>query len=355
MASLSQDLSQEFRQAVLDAASSGQPLALQGGGSKTFYGREIRGKVLDLSGHRGIVSYEPTELVITARGGTPLSELESAMSKKGQILPFEPPHFSSTSTIGGAIASGLSGPRRPWGGAPRDLLLGVKLLDGRGRILTFGGQVMKNVAGYDLSRLMAGAMGTLGILLEVSIKVLPAPKFEPSLQFEANEAANRRLTEKMLEKGLPISATYAHHGVMRVRFSCSRERLKEIQNRYGGELYESNPLFWQQLRDHRREFFDSDQPLWRLSLPQAAKLKLDRDTLHEWAGALRWLKSDLPALQIRQSVTAVGGHASCFRYGDRSGDIFHPLQERLGQIQQQLKTVFDPRGVFNPGRLYPDL
>lgn len=348
---IDRDLSTEYQQRIQDAAAIGQHVALHGGNSKAFYGREVSGEPFDLSGHRGIVSYEPTELVITARAGTPLQEIEAALAEKGQMLPFEPPHFSPNSTIGGAIACGLSGPRRPWGGAPRDLLLGIKLLDGKGQILNFGGQVMKNVAGYDLSRLMAGAMGSLGILLEVSIKVLPAPAQEHTLQFEANEKANRTVTLKMLNKGLPISASYAYRGVLRVRFACSEARFKEIRTRFGGEPYTRTDDFWARLCNQQLDYFQDAAPLWRLSLPQTAPLNLG-STLNEWTGAQRWLKSERSANEIRLALESQGGHAIMFRNGDRSGEIFHPLQDRLLSLQRQLKTVFDPQGIFNPGRLY---
>ena len=180
------DIGTELAERVRDAAAARQPLRLVGRNSKAFYGHAVDGETLELAGHRGIVRYEPTELVLTARAGTPVSEIEAALAANGQMLPFEPPSFDGEASIGGAVAAGLGGPRRPWGGAPRDLLLGITLLDGRGRILRFGGEVMKNVAGYDVSRLMAGALGTLGVLLEVSLKVLPAPAVEESLVLTLN-------------------------------------------------------------------------------------------------------------------------------------------------------------------------
>jgi len=351
----SQDLSDALREQVLKAATAVEPLALQGGNSKAFYGRRSSGRPLALAGHRGIVGYEPSELVISARAGTPLEEIETTLAAQGQMLPFEPPHFGPGGTIGGAIACGLGGPRRPWGGAPRDLLLGVKLLDGRGQILEFGGRVMKNVAGYDISRLMVGAMGTLGILLEVSIKVLPAPPEEHTLQFESHEQGNRTLTSKLLRKGLPVTASYAHHGVLRVRLACGEERLRQIRQRYGGEVYADAEGFWRRLRDQHLAFFADRTPLWRLSLPQAAPLELPGPLLSEWGGALRWLKSAEPAAQIRAALAKQGGHAILFRNGDPEGEIFHPLQVRVARLHQAIKKAFDPQGIFNPGRLYEAL
>ena len=352
---MDQDHSQSLQAAVLDAYSSARPMQLIGSGSKHFYGRQPGNEEpLQLSAHRGIVSYEPTELVITARGGTPLKEIEETLLEQGQILPFEPPHFEDGGTIGGAIASGLSGPRRPWGGAPRDLLLGVKLLDGQGRILRFGGQVMKNVAGYDISRLMAGAMGTLGILLEVSVKVLPKPPEEQTLTFSSDPASAHELMTRMIGQAIPITATYSHGDRHGLRLSCSQHRLKQIQARFGLEDAEHIDNFWQDLRDHRMDFFRRQGPLWRLSLSPSAKLELDESTINEWSGALRWAVSDRPAEEIRALVANHGGHAVLFRNGDRSGEVFHPLPPRVAEIQRGLKDVFDPKGLFNPGRHYPN-
>jgi glycolate oxidase FAD binding subunit len=348
------DCSQSLQTAVRDAARNSRPLQLVGQGSKAFYGREPAGESLSLAEHRGIVSYEPTELVITARSGTPLQEIEDALLEQGQMLPFEPPHFDGKGSIGGAIAAGLSGPRRPWGGAPRDLLLGVKLLDGRGRILNFGGQVMKNVAGYDLSRLMAGAMGTLGILLEVSIKVLPKPPQEHTLTFSAKQAAAWPLLHKMLIEGIPVTATYSlgeHH---RVRIACTAQRLQHIQTSYGLDISDQQTDFWRGLRDQNHDFFKQQVPLWRLVLPPAADLDMADPMLYEWSGGLRWLATQRPAKEIRALVENKAGHAILFRNGDRSGEIFHPLHPRIADIQKKLKQVFDPEGIFNPGRHYAD-
>ncbi|MEW8524358.1 MAG: glycolate oxidase subunit GlcE [Candidatus Thiodiazotropha endolucinida] len=349
------DFSQSLQSAVKDAAHDVRPLQLMGHGSKSFYGREPAGEPLSLAEHRGIISYEPTELVITARAGTPLQEIEDTLLERGQMLSFEPPRFDGKGTIGGAIAAGLSGPRRPWGGSPRDQLLGIKLLDGKGQILKFGGQVMKNVAGYDLSRLMAGAMGTLGILLEASIKVLPKPMQEHTLAFSAEQPAAWALLHKMLIEGVPITATYSLDNNHKVRIACSQQRLGEIQTAYGLEPSDKPQSgFWQDLRDQQHDYFKQQSPLWRLSLPPAAKLDIEGRILHEWSGGLRWLATDRPAREIRSLVEKESGHAILFRNGDRRGEMFHPLHPRIAVIQKQLKQVFDPEGIFNPGRHYED-
>ncbi|WP_369408857.1 glycolate oxidase subunit GlcE [endosymbiont of Lamellibrachia barhami] len=349
-----QDISEVLQAEVVQAVESGQQLCLRGGNSKGFYGRETTGGIFDLSKHQGIVNYEPTELVVTARGGTLLSEIEAVLAAQNQMLPFEPPHFTEAATIGGAIASGLSGPRRPWFGASRDLLLGITLLDGRGQILNFGGQVMKNVAGYDLSRLMAGALGTLGILLEVSIKVLPLPPQETTLLFEADTENAHAITQRLSLDAAPISGSCHMDGQLHIRFDCDETRISQLQKRFGGERFEDAEMFWRALRDQQFAFFQTDAPLWRLSLPPAADFSLAGKQLMEWGGALRWFKGDHSMEAIRSAVSATGGHATLFRNGDRSGDIFHPLNPTIASLHQRLKSVFDPKFIFNPGRLYPE-
>ncbi|MBL3600917.1 MAG: glycolate oxidase subunit GlcE [gamma proteobacterium endosymbiont of Lamellibrachia anaximandri] len=347
-------MSEVLQAAVVQAAESGQQLCLRGGNSKGFYGRELTGEPFDLSKHQGIVNYEPTELVVTARSGTPLSEIEAALAAQHQMLPFEPPHFTEASTIGGAIASGLSGPRRPWFGAPRDLLLGIKLLDGRGQILNFGGQVMKNVAGYDLSRLMAGSLGTLGILLEVSIKVLPLPPQETTLLFEADTENAHAITQRLRLDAAPISGSCHMDRQLHIRLECDETRVLQLRNRFGGEMVEDADMFWRALRDQQFAFFQTDAPLWRLSMPPAADFHLPGKQLTEWGGALRWFKGDHPMETIRSAVSTTGGHATLFRNGDRSGEIFHPLNPTIALLHRRLKQVFDPKFIFNPGRLYPE-
>jgi glycolate oxidase FAD binding subunit len=228
------------------------------------------------------------------------------------------------------------------------------MLDGEGRIMSFGGQVMKNVAGYDISRLMAGAMGTLGILLEVSIKVLPKPVEEHTLLFDWDPAEAASLVGKMIADSQPVTASYCLAEKQAIRLACSSERIGSICQRYGlADTSEANG-FWRQLRDHKLDFFQHPKPLWRLSLKPTSQLELTEPCLQEWSGGLRWLYSDRPTAEIRNLVEAQGGHAIQFRNGDRSGDVFHPLHPRIAKIQQGLKAVFDPRGLFNPGRHYPN-
>jgi glycolate oxidase FAD binding subunit len=348
------DIGEWLRQRVLEAAARGQTLCLRGGDTKGFHGRTPAGEPLELAGHRGIVSYEPTELVITARGGTPLSEIESVLAEHGQMLPCDPPHFAPGGTLGGVVAAGLGGPRRPWGGAPRDLLLGVRLLDGRGRILRFGGQVMKNVAGYDISRLMAGALGTLGVLLEVSLKVLPRPALERTLRFELAAGEALRRFRELAQQPLPITGAAHLHGQLYLRLAGSEAVLAGHRARIGGEFSDAGDSFWSKLRDHRLDFFADPQPLWRLSLPPATRHPvIDAPCLIDWAGAQRWVKTDWACERVQAAAAKTGGHAVLFRHGDRNQCVFQPLAPPLEAIHRCLKQVFDPSGIFNPGRLYP--
>jgi glycolate oxidase FAD binding subunit len=344
----------ELIERVKQAAADRAPLCIRGGGSKAFYGRHCEGEPLDLAGHRGIVSYEPSELVVTARAGTPLADIEAALADNGQLLPFEPPRFGPGATVGGMVAAGLSGPRRPWGGSVRDAVLGVKLLNGKGEALRFGGQVMKNVAGYDLSRLMAGALGTLGVLLEVSIKVLPRPAEERTRVFEldAEAAAARQLEWGRLP--LSLSGTLYDDGRLYVRLCGSSQGVVAGLETLGGEDVAETP--WRMAREHTLPFFIGEGPLWRISLPAAASaLNLPGETLTEWGGALRWLRTDLPADLVRQRAAALGGHATLFRGGDGRGEVFQPLAPALRVLHMQVKQALDPQGIFNPGRMYAGL
>jgi len=338
------------------AASSESPLSIRGGGSKDFYGNAPRGETLDVRGHCGIVDYEPTELVITAKCGTPLAEIKSALAARRQMLAFEPPGFGGDATIGGVVAAGLSGPRRATAGAVRDFVLGVKLLDGQGRELTFGGQVMKNVAGYDVSRLMAGSLGTLGLILEVSLKVLPLPAAEATLRFDLPATKALDTMNAWAGQPLPVSATCWHDDVLTVRLSGARAAVDAACVALGGEkLGAGDTVFWDGLREQRHVFFSGDEALWRLSLPSVAPvLDLPGSTLIEWGGAQRWLRCAAGAEEVRAAAARVGGHATLFRGGDRAGGVFAPLDPVVARIHRDLKRAFDTDGIFNPGRLYPD-
>ena len=349
------DLTTQFADRIRSARSD-KPLCIRGGGSKDFYGGAMIGEALDTRAHRGIVAYEPTELVITARCGTPLADIEAELAAQGQCLPFEPPGFGGEATVGGMVAAGLSGPRRAAVGAVRDFVLGVRMLDGEARRLTFGGQVMKNVAGYDVSRLMAGSLGTLGLILEVSLKVLPRPVAEATLRFDLPQAQAIDAMNAWAGQPLPISATCWQDDVLTVRLSGARAAVAAACGKLGGEAVDNGPAFWEALCQHRLEFFAGGETLQRLSVPSVTPpLDLPGAQLIEWGGSQRWWRGDAAA--ARQAASRAGGHATLFRAGehfDKSSGVFEPLPTSHMQIHRRLKTAFDPRGVLNPGRLYPD-
>jgi len=350
------DLTEQLRERMLAAAVDKTPLRIRGGGTKDFYGNAPEGALLDTTGHAGIVAYEPTELVVTVRAGTRLSELEAALAEKGQMLAFEPPHFGETATVGGCVAAGLSGPRRATAGSVRDFVLGVKLLSGSGEVLNFGGQVMKNVAGYDVSRLMAGALGTLGLLLEVSLKVLPKPPAEATLRLELPQDKAIEAMNRWGGQPLPLSATCWSDGLLTVRLSGARAAVAAARGKIGGEAVADADAFWRGVREQQDDFFSDAATMWRLSLPsKTAPLALPGAQLIEWGGSQRWMKSDAPAAVVREAAARAGGHATLFRGGDRSAGAFQKLPAPLMAIHKNLKRNFDPQGLFNPGRLYPEL
>jgi glycolate oxidase FAD binding subunit len=336
---------------IRQAAERKAPLRLRGGGSKDFYGNEPRGELLDTRGYAGIVSYEPTELVVTARCGTPLAELEKTLERSGQCLPFEPPHFGPEATLGGCVATGLSGPRRASAGALRDFVLGVKLVDGRGRELAFGGQVMKNVAGYDVARLSAGSLGTLGLIAEVSLKVLPSPACELSLELEMSEAAALERMNLWAGQPLPISATAWHASRLCVRLSGAEPAVRGGAAKIGGERVEAGSL-WNEVREHRHAFFDGPEPLWRVVVPSVCPpLGASGDSLIEWGGALRWLRG----ADARALAAKADGHATLFRARGKRESVFAALDPVAMALHRRLKAAFDPAGILNPGRLYAEL
>lgn len=347
------DASEQLLEQVNQALASNTPLRIQGGGSKAFLGRPVEGTLLDTRAHRGIVTYDPTELVISVRAGTPLAELEAALDEAGQMLPCEPPHFAEGATVGGMIAAGLSGPRRPWSGSVRDFVLGTRVLTGHGKHLRFGGEVMKNVAGYDLSRLMAGSFGCLGVLTEVSLKVLPKPRLCRNLLIEM--PVDRALL-KLAEWGQqPVPITAASHDgrALHLRLEGGEGSVNAACDRIGGEALDAG--YWNELREQRLGFFADARPLWRLSLPtNTAALALPGEQLIDWGGAQRWLKSDADAQTIRAIASEVGGHAMCFT-ADACNTPFQPLGEPLLRYHRQLKTQLDPQGIFNPGRMYSEV
>jgi glycolate oxidase FAD binding subunit len=429
----------ELRERVMAAHQQRQPLRLRGAGTKDFYresdagpgrlasardGRGASGEfearastidrapghghalpdgdpspdpaVVDLRAYRGIIDYEPSELVITARCGTPLSEIEAALADRGQFLAFEPPAFDGDPTIGGVVAAGLSGPRRMYAGAARDFVLGATLLDARGDILRFGGQVMKNVAGFDVSRLLCGSLGILGVITEVSLKVLPKPRAEETLTFEMPARQAVEAFNRWSGQPLPLSGAAWWDGLAWVRLSGAASAVRAAQDRLGGERVDPTAAthWWNALRHCQHPIFQSST-LWRLSVPDTtAPLALPGNPLIDWGGALRWYGTDryggnaqrdvdvrnvtasasvsshaqaafgtakaadqeapVPA-DIRSVASAAGGTAMCWRGPAPAGGRFHPLQPTVATLTRRLKDRFDPHGIFNPGRMIAGL
>jgi glycolate oxidase FAD binding subunit len=353
------NLLKNFRERIAHASSSKTPLRIRGSGSKDWYGCAPQGEVMNTSDYRGIISYEPTELVITVRCGTPLYEIEAALAEQGQMLAFEPPHFGADTTIGGVVASGLAGPRRQAAGGVRDFVLGTTLMDGHGEALRFGGQVMKNVAGYDVSRLLAGSLGMLGLILEVSLKVMPRPQTESTLRLALDQEEALRRMNQWGGQPLPVSATAWHDGVLMVRLSGAHAAVQAAALRIGGEVLPQDVAseYWSGLREQRHAFFAGDgAPLWRLAVPTVASaLPHPGPQLVEWGGGQRWLRSADSAESMQALALQHGGHATLFRGGAREQSVFQPLAPAIHAIHRNLKNAFDPAGIFNPGRMYQDL
>jgi glycolate oxidase FAD binding subunit len=351
----------EIQERIRAAVAERRPLRIHGGGTKDFYGEAPTGEPLDVRSHSGIVAYQPNELVLTARAGTTLAEIEEVLAGKGQVLAFEPPHHGAGTTLGGVIACGFSGPRRPHAGAARDFVLGTRVVDGTGTEIVFGGQVMKNVAGFDVSRLMTGALGTLGVLTEISLKCLPRAKAETTRVVGCDAADALRLMNEWGGKPLPISATCFHDGKLHVRLSGAAAALAAAAPIVGGEEIEGAE-FWAALRDQTLEFFApavaGDAALWRLSVRSTAPWKSwPGDAMIEWGGALRWLlcRSPIDVPALRAWAAENGGHATLYRARDKSAGVFQPLPAPILALHERLKHVFDPHRVLNPGRMYAHL
>jgi glycolate oxidase FAD binding subunit len=353
---------QSVQERVRAAFATTTPLVIRGGGTKSFYGAPAIGEFVDMRDYAGIIDYQPRELVLTVRAGTTLEVIEAAMASEGQMLPFEPPHFAHVvatgATIGGTVAAGLSGPRRAYTGAVRDFVLGTRIINGKGEDLHFGGRVIKNVAGYDVSRLMVGAMGTLGVLLDLSFKVLPKPSAEVTLRFAMDEATSIRRFNEWAGQPLPLSASYWHDGVAMLRLSGTHAGVAAAIQKLGGEEVPAveASAFWAALRDHRLPYFASTRTsLWRLSVPATTPpLALHDSQVIEWGGALRWLAADVDAQSLREQIERVGGHATLMRAPvglNARVKVFHPMRGKLAELNANLKRAFDPANVLNRGRL----
>ncbi len=369
------DCQQALQQRVQTAYAQRQPqpLCIIGGDSKAFYGREAVGEPLHAGAHCGVLDYDPSELVITARAGTRMHAVQQLLAAEQQMLGFEPPRFSATTTVGGAVAAGLSGPRRPYAGAVRDFVLGVKIINGKGEVMRFGGQVMKNVAGFDIARLMVGAMGTLGVLLEVSLRVMPQPQAETTCRFAHRQPQQAiALFNQLAARPLPLSAAAWSDGTTRLRWSGNQAAVRNAVQSIGGEEESdaAGRAFWRQLRDHDLPFFGGEQPLLRYAVRAGTEVEVEveprktnanADTnanaaqLLDWGGAQRWLRGAINLDELRKIAAAHGGHVTHFRHGDRQGEVFQSLSAPLHALHRRLKRAFDPAGILNPSRLYADL
>ncbi len=351
----SSDCSKEITAKIQDAFQQKQALHIHAGNSKSFYGRKIKAEPLSIAQHTGVIEYEPSELYITARSGTLLKEIEQTIAKQNQILPCDPPYFGSHATLGGMVASGLSGCRRVSAGSIRDCILGTEIINGKGEALCFGGKVMKNVAGYDVSRLMCGALGTLGVMMTISMRLLPKPECEQTVVLTLNSKTAIAKMNAWANTPMPISATFYDGKNLYIRLSSSLSAVNACKNEFGGESIDQDPLFWKNIKEHKHEFFSSEKQLWRLSVPPNTEtLNIPGENALEWNGALRWYYTDINESVIRSEAERVGGHATLFK-GNCTETVFHPLASAAMKIHKKLKLALDPAGILNPGKMFAEL
>lgn len=352
------DLSDELCARVSEAQRESRALYINGGGSKRhILGRDCQAAPLEVGGHRGIVDYHPGELVLTARAGTPIAELCEVLAGEGQELPFDPPHCNGAATLGGTLACNLSGPARPWRGSARDMLLGLQLISGAGKLLNFGGQVMKNVAGYDIGRLQTGALGTLGVISTASLKVLPRAEATLTLRQEMAADAAVELMNRRAASPKPLTGACWTRGALYLRLAGAASAVRHTAQLWGGDPLgeEDARLFWEDVRELRCPALAPDKPLWRLSVRSTAPVGKGAgagDAVIDWAGAQRWLASDAAPQTLFDAAGHGGGHAQLFRGGNRAGEVRSPVPAVQQRLQCELKKRFDPAGILNPGRLY---
>lgn len=345
-----------IKERLLNAVEENEPLRITGGNSKSFMGRTISGTPLTLKNYQGIVRYEPTELYITVKAGTALEFVTETLAANKQMLAFEPPLINRDATIGGTVATGISGPRRPYTGSVRDYILGIRCLNGLGKELSFGGQVMKNVAGYDLSRLLTGSYGTLGIILEVSIKVLPMPEYEASYYKAINKDRISAEIHALMDKGLPVSACCYDGENLFIRLAGTEKIIKTYAGKINLDKFSDGERFWNDLCRYKLPFFSDPRPLWRLSVPANAQLDVDgAPCLLDWGGLQYWLKTEKPPAEVFKMARAAGGQAMLLHGGEHDKDVFQPLPDALLKIHRGLKAAFDPRRILNPGKIYRTL
>jgi len=345
------DRSADLIEQVREALGRGTAIRIVGNNSKAFMGRPVDGEVVSTAGHSGVVEYEPTELVVTARAGTPLAEVEEVLARHDQCLGCEPPHFGNA-TIGGTLACNQSGPARPWLGSIRDHVLGLRLINGHGEHLHFGGRVMKNVAGYDVSRLQAGALGTLGLVTEVTLRVFPRPEFAATVALELDSPAALAVMSEEARQGGTLNGACWISGRLYLRYAGLEAAVSAQLRRIGGDVVSDGDAFWRGVREQQHEFFAGEQPLWRITARPAAAHGPEGDWLLDWGGAQRWLRRTDDRTALEQLAEGMGGQVSLYRGGDRLGEVLHRRSPGQQRLHQALKRAFDPQGLFNPGRLY---
>lgn len=354
---LDQDRTDQIIDQVRDALATKTPINIVGGNSKHFLGRSQTAGSLNTTEHSGIVSYEPTELVVTVRSGTSMQALNTLLHKNGQMLPFEPPVLD-TGTIGGVLACALSGPARPFAGAARDYVLGMRVVNGQAQALRFGGEVMKNVAGYDAARLQVGAFGTLGVLLETSMKVLPLPEAQITVQLQLSKANDTTTITKLMRQPLPISAAAIVEKTLYIRLSGSESAVNAAADTCGGDRLKEDAAFWESVRERKHPFFNDARPLWRISVPEfAGAIDIEGKWLLDWAGSQRYLKSEASADDIFAAANDANGHATCYSPLLQSTDtpLFQPLNGAMQRLQSRVRDSFDANRLFNRGRFHPEL
>jgi glycolate oxidase FAD binding subunit len=350
------DISKQLQQQIINAAQTKQALQIIGNNSKAFYGCITDDDVttpLFVAEHSGIIDYQPSELTITARAGTALKEIIELLAEHRQMLAFEPPTFDGRASLGGCIATALAGPRRPWTGSVRDYVIGMRLLTGDGKDIRVGGKVMKNVAGYDLFRPMAGALGTLGVMLDITLKLLPLPETETSFSMKLEATAMQNVLRDWRNASMPISASSYDNGMLNARLSGSAVSIEDAIYKLPSDMLELSADYWQELNEHKLPFFDDPAPLYRLVVPGNAPCDfVTGETLIDWAGSLRWIKTPIPFSEVQNHAAALGGTASVYRNGLKNEDVFSHMSDPLLALHKRIKGVMDPAGILNPGRLY---
>lgn len=332
--------------------AAGEPVSVVGGNTKAFLGGRLVDEPLAMTEYSGILNYEPTELVLSAKAGTPLSEIQAILDESGQMLPFEPPVFDAVSTLGGVMASGLSGPRRMHLGSCRDAILGVRLINGLGQHLKFGGEVMKNVAGYDISRLSVGALGTLGVLTEISVKVLPRPEKETTVMLEANQADALSLLSQLGRKPYPMSAASWIDGQLFLRISGAGRGVDAAAQAIGGAPVDDAERLWRSIRDLTHPVFQAENSwLWRISVPPNTPSDGLPSVAFDWAGGQRWVHAEADRIDVFEMAARVGGHATCYAPARHAGTGMQPLEGGVLRLNQRVKEAMDPHGLINRGRL----